>query len=78
MRTYFFKVGNHPAQAFNVRVDGLCTDDGINLYSLQKMAEYHAKLLASLYDVEVKFWPKDRPENVVNIEMDYSPEAVYS
>jgi hypothetical protein len=73
MKTYFFKVGNQPAQAFVVSVEGLCTGDGINLYTLQKMAEHHAKLLASLYDVTIKFWPKEKPENVVSIEVDYEP-----
>src|SRR5690349_916022 len=70
MKTYFFKVGNQPAQAFKVSVEGLCSGDGINLYTLQKMAEHHAKLLASLYDVTIKFWPKEKPENVVSIEVD--------
>ena len=69
MRRYFFKIGNKPAQAFDVRLDGLCSGDGVNNYTLNKMAEYHAKLLACLFDVEVKYWPKDKPENVVCIEM---------
>jgi hypothetical protein len=68
MKTYFFKVGNQPAQECKVSVEGLCTGDNINLYTLQKMAEHHAKLLASLYDVTIKFWPKEKPENVVSVE----------
>jgi len=72
MKTYFFKTGNQPAQAFDVNLDGLLTDDAINIYTLQKQAEHLAKFLAYLHGVPVRFWRKDTPENTVVIE--YMPE----
>ena len=68
MKTYFFKAGNQPAQAFDVNLEGLLTDDAVNKYTLQKQAEHFAKFLAYLYGVPVKFWPKGAPENSVVIE----------
>ena len=74
MRTYFFRAGNQPAQSFDVSVDGLCTGDGINTYTLHTQAEHHARFLAYLYGVPVRLWPKDKPENTTIVE--YNPEHV--
>jgi len=74
MKAYFFKVGNQPAQQFNVSVDGLCIGDGINTYTLQKQAEHHARFLAFRYGLPVKFWPHNKPQNTVVVEYEFNYE----
>ena len=58
MKTYFFKIADKPAFAFDINLAGIVTDDIVNDYHYQKMADNYAKFLCEMTGQEIKHYAK--------------------
>ena len=69
---YFFKIGELPAIAHDVELEGLLPESAQTDLHKQILATKFAKALNHLSGTPVKFYPKGKPENMQMVEFDYS------
>lgn len=68
-KTFFFQIGDKPAIAYDVDIDGIVGGDAASQYHYQMMAHQHAKCIATVTGQSVMFYAKGDEHNAKKISL---------